>query len=405
VIKNPGVKRDSPYLHATLQKGGRIATDISLFLDALHLRGIAPRLFAVTGSKGKSSTVSALRFVLDEARKTGTGPMLAGRTHLGGNITVSPLSFLDETGPNDDVVLELSSWQLGDLLFSADAGTVLKPRCAIITSIMPDHQDWYHSMEGYVNDKRVIYRWQDAADATIARDDEWGRSFLAESKGRSLHCADRPLPEGTTGGWIDGMGYARLNGGSPVPIVPARPCVPGSHQKQNLLAAGLALLDTGLPAPFIYDALGRFPGLEHRLEFFRENDDIRWYNDSAATIPEAVLAAVQALRETSGKAPVLVTGGTDKGLDYRPLVEAAGQAKTVILLDGTGSEKLRPMLETTGVAYLGPFEHLDTAVSTARNAAQPGDAVVLSPGCTSFGMFLNEFDRGRKWKAAVERLA
>jgi UDP-N-acetylmuramoylalanine--D-glutamate ligase len=121
---------------------------------------------------------------------------------------------------------------------------------------------------------------------------------------------------------------------------------------------------------------------------------------TGATIPEAAAAAVEAF----DKPPVLVTGGTDKNLDFGPLVKAASRAKAIILLEGTGSAKLKPLLESAGLSCLGPFGVVDEAVNAAIQAASPGDTVVLSPGCTSFGMFLNEFDRGRKWKEAVIRL-
>jgi len=390
VVKNPGVRSDSPYLKAAR----RIETDISLFLAACPAR-----IIAVTGSKGKSSVSSALYWVLDEWRK--------GKVRLGGNITPSPLSFLDELEETDDVVLELSSWQLGDL----GERSLLKPRAAIITPIMRDHMDRYDSMEAYVADKRLIYRNQDGGDATIAMDDDRGRGFLRESRGRALVYSEKPLAVGISGGWIaspEGPGLARLwenhaasnvEAGGIVEVVPGRPVVPGRHQKQNLLAAALALLDLGLDAPFIRESLGRFPGIEHRLEFFHESGGIRFYNDSTATIPEAAAAAITAFEEP----PILVCGGTDKELDFSPLATAAGNAREIILLAGTGSEKLKRLLDSGGVKYRGPFDSLEAVLGAVLETAAHGDIVLLSPGCTSFGMFVNEFDRGQKWKAAVRR--
>ena len=396
VVKNPGVRSDSPYLKAAR----RIETDISLFLAACPAR-----IVAVTGSKGKSSVSSALYWTLNEARK--------GKVRLGGNITPSPLSFLDELDETDDVVLELSSWQLGDLLLREPGGPdLLKPRAAVITPIMRDHMDRYDSMEAYVADKRLIYKNQDEGDVTIARDDEWGRDFLRESRGRPLLYSDKPLTEGTSGGWIDdpaGPGYVRLWGtlaavsnveaGGIVEVVPERPIVSGRHQKQNLLIAALALLDLGLDAGFIRESLGRFPGIEHRLEFFHEGGGIRFYNDSTATIPEAAAAAIAAFE----KPPLVVCGGTDKELDFSPLAGAAVNAGGIILLAGTGSEKLKRLLDSGGVKYDGPFDSLEAALAAVTETAAQGDTVLFSPGCTSFGMFLNEFDRGQKWKAAVRR--
>jgi len=406
VIKNPGVRPDSPYL----QVARRIETDISLFLNA------APaRISAVTGSKGKSCTTSALHWVLARAyEKTAGTPR---RAYLGGNITVSPLVFLDELRETDDVVLELSSWQLGDLRNRRKAATdipLLKPKASVLTTILPDHQDFYGGMEPYVADKRVIYEGQGPDDVTVAWDDEWGSSFLAKSRAAGLTCSTSPLPDGTSGGWLpdpDGPAFARLYGalghgvfdGSITELVPARPLVPGYHQKRNFLAAGLALLGLGLPPEAIREHLETFPGIEHRMELFHKTKGIEFYNDSAATIPEAAAAALETLGDKGQM--ILVTGGTDKDLDFSPLARVSGKAKAIVLLAGTGSEKLRPLLEQAGTAYLGPFDSPDAAATAALEVAAAGDRVVLSPGCASFGMFLNEFDRGRRWKDSVRRLA
>jgi len=388
VIKNPAVKPDSPYLAAAK----RVETDLSIFLTHFPARVVA-----VSGSKGKSSTSSAIRWGLEKAGR---------RVFLGGNITVSPLSFLAEIRAGDDVVLELSSWQLGDLKGRLrDDGTPLfKPRVAVMTAIMPDHLDRYGSMDAYVADKRLIYAGQDGNDATVCADDDWGRSFAAETKGRPIFYGETKPEAGKAGGWLDetvGAGFFRDGKGRETELVPPRVLTPGRHQKRNLLAAAIALYDLGVPAVTIRDAMGNFPGIEHRLEFFHEAKGVKYYNDSAATIPEAAAAAIEAFDTP----PVLVTGGTDKALDFSPLAAKVGQAKAIILLAGTGSAKLAPFLDAAGIPYQGPYDVLENAVRAAIEAAREGDSVVLSPGCTSFGMFLNEFDRGRKWKAAVTELA
>jgi UDP-N-acetylmuramoylalanine--D-glutamate ligase len=271
-------------------------------------------------------------------------------------------------------------------------------------------------MESYVADKRLVYRNQDASCVTAAWDDIWGRSFLAETPGRSLFCAERPLAGTIAGAWLSGpgeAGYARPyeNAGSTIAVsgrilkvVPETVLVPGYHQKKNLLGAAAVLLDLGLDSDFILSALGAFPGIEHRLEFFHEGGGVRYYNDSAATVPEAAAAAI----DSFDCRMVLVTGGTDKNLDFSPLVKAAyrarGRLAAIVLFAGSGSEKLRPLLEEAGLECRGPFDSPDTAARVAAAEALPGSVVLLSPGCTSFGMFLNEFDRGKKWKEAVVRL-
>jgi UDP-N-acetylmuramoylalanine--D-glutamate ligase len=313
------------------------------------------------------------------------------------------------------VVLELSSWQLGDLKGRTrpGGGPLLKPQAAVITAIMPDHLDRYATMEAYVADKRIIYQGQDGRDITVAGDDRWGKSFHAESKGRPLVYSGAPLPEGVSGGWLTGPGgpgMARLYGftalgiagGETAELVPPRLLTPGYHQKKNLLAAGLALLGAGLEVEQIRDALGTFPGVEHRLELFREAGGVSFYNDSAATIPEAAASALDALGRDAPL--VLVSGGADKTLDFSPLVQAAPLAQAIILLAGDGTEKLRRLFDAAGISYQGPFDSLDRAAAAALQAAVPGGRVALSPGCASFGMFETEFDRGRRWKDAVTRL-
>jgi len=395
VIKNPGVKPDSPFLQAAKL----IETDISLFLAESRAR-----LFAVTGSKGKSGTASALHWILNKDRNK-------GKAFLGGNITVSPLTFIEELSENDDVVLELSSWQLGDVKgrTAADGSALLKPKAAVLTAIMPDHLDRYLSMEEYIDDKKNIYRGQDEKCVTVAGDDSWGKSFRAETKGRPLVYSRSLLAERQNGGWLEkGRGFARLFNwdgvnDETVELVPEHLLVSGEHQKLNLLSAALAVYSLGGKAEKIRGALATFPGIEHRLELFHEAKSVRFYNDSAATIPEAAAACIEAL--TSAAPLVLVTGGTDKNLDFSSLAKAAGKAKAIILLAGTGSEKLIPLLGEEGISYSGPFDDLDKAVLCAIEKAASGDSIALSPGCASFGMFLNEFDRGKKWKDAVLRLS
>jgi UDP-N-acetylmuramoylalanine--D-glutamate ligase len=409
VVKNPGVPPSSPYLQAAK----RIETDMSIFLAHSPAR-----LFAVTGSKGKSGTASALHWGLDFARKSGKN-LLPGKAYLGGNITVSPLTFLDNLTKDDDVVLELSSWQLADLNGrsierNGEKQTLLKPRAAILTAIMADHQNWYEKidpvdpMKAYVADKKIIYQGQTKEDVTIAADDFWGREFLAETSGRTMCYADHSLESGISGGWIDGphgAAFVRSVSGKLLELVPANVLTPGYHQKKNLLSAALVLFDLGVESEIIREAMGTFPGIEHRLEFFHESRGIRFYNDTAATIPDAAAASLDAFDNPV----ILVAGGADKKLDFSPLVKKAQKAKSVILIDGTetgtGTKKLQSLMENAGIAYKGPFNTVDETVKAALKDANSGDTVILSPGCASFGMFLNEFDRGRQWKEAVKRLS
>jgi UDP-N-acetylmuramoylalanine--D-glutamate ligase len=388
VIKNPAVPPTSPFLAAARARGVPIETDLSVFLSFA-----ANPLIAVTGSKGKSTTASAIAFVL--------GRVFPG-ARLGGNIAVSPLTFLEELAPDDPVILELSSWQLGDL----KGRGILRPSVSAFTVILPDHLDKYAGMDDYVADKKAIFQEQEPQQhAVFNLDDPWQKGFPAETRAQAFFYSASPLPDGLNGAWLEqGCGMARLDHG-PARRILGESLIPGLHNRQNLLCAGLVSHLFGIKAEVISAGLAQFPGVEHRLEMVRTWKGIRFYNDSAATIPQAT---VQALKSISGPV-VLLTGGTDKNIDFSPLAETASVPGAIVLLKGTGTEKMREVFDAQGVAYKGPYgtlvEALSEAISCAQSLAAELEATLLfSPGCTSFGMFLNEFDRGRKFKEMVAAL-
>ncbi|EFW36924.1 UDP-N-acetylmuramoyl-L-alanine--D-glutamate ligase [Treponema phagedenis] len=398
VIKNPAVKRAG---NVYLDAAKHIESDVSVFLRLTD----AP-ILAVTGSKGKSSTVSALQYGLQG---------MGFRSFLGGNITISPLDFLSETGKDTPVVLELSSWQLADLR----GKKLLKPEVAVITPVMPDHQNWYGSMEAYVADKKLLYADQTPEEFCFCNyDDQWGKIFASETVAQVFWYSIKPLPENLCGAWLDKSGEAffRLHAqAEPLRLLPNEIMVPGSILKENVMNAAAAIFlfvrkqrgsfaDTALSdlelAAKLSAVMKTYPGLEHRLEFFYEQGGVRFYNDTTATVPEATAAALDAFTEK----PVLICGGTDKKLDFTPIAEAAGKAKEIFLLAGTGTDLLAPLLEKKNIAYRGPFANLDDLLICVKDCVQAGDRVVFSPGATSFGMFQNEFDRGRQFKIKVQQI-
>ncbi len=417
VIKNPGVKIEgNPYL----AKAENIETDISLFLQFSK----AP-VIAVTGSKGKSSTVSAIHYGLREA---------GFKAFLGGNITVSPLTFLDETSGDTPAVLELSSWQLADLRGRG----LLKPKIAVITKIVPDHQNWYGNMEDYVADKRLIYADQTSGDYLIcdSEADEigtgpvsggtWGDFFAREAKSEVLRYGNDKLPQGTYGVW---QALDSQNNMTAIARIPAKKTeekilgsvkVPGRHMRQNAMNAALVLYLMGVDAERIQKILGSWTGIPHRLQYFYEwrntasEKAVRFFNDSCSTVPEAAAAASAAF----GKPVVLITGGTDKGLAFNVLTDALDRGKrnstppaAIYLLAGTGTDKIIPLLNESKTSFNGPYNSLDELLVAVKDDfadkssfIAENDTVVFSPGCTSFGMFANEFDRGDRFMEKVKEI-
>ncbi|HUX50536.1 MAG TPA: UDP-N-acetylmuramoyl-L-alanine--D-glutamate ligase [Spirochaetia bacterium] len=385
VIKNPAVPRTAPML-ATSR---RIETDISLFLKMSK-----NLLIAITGTKGKSTVVSALHAVLRSSNPA---------ARLGGNITVSPLSFLDQLETDAPVVLELSSFQLGDLtLVDGGAGVkLLRPSVAAVTNILPDHQNYYHSMERYVADKRIIYQGQGAEQFTLCNYDQpEGGEFARETPARVRYFSRNRLPVGAHGAYLaEGSGWIRLEAGEQE-LVPAHSRLQGEHARINLLIAGLAAVLFGIPASRAAEVLAAFAGVEHRMETFAEQDGVRFINDSAATIPEATSAAVTSL---SGRV-LLIAGGTDKELQFEGFPETVSSVAELHLLAGSATEKLIPALEAEGIGFNGPYDTLEECLAAVVNRSTPGTTVLFSPGCASFGMFLNEFDRGSRFKELVREL-
>mgnify|MGYP002623258022 CR=1 FL=1 len=440
VIKNPGVKYEG---NKFLAAAKAIETDLSIFL-----RFTKAPVIAVTGSKGKSSTVSAIYYGLKTA---------GYKCFLGGNITVSPLSFFDEVTQDTPVVIEFSSWQLADLR----GRKVLKPHITIITKIVPDHQNWYGNMEDYVADKRLIYADQTKGDYAIfdnGGDEEgtgpknggtWGDLFSSEAKATVLRYgksdfSNKADSQGKKkfGVWQDSDKDGSFCGKILLPnmekpeIILRQLTVPGEHMKTNVLNAAMVMYLMGIPCEKIISVCKSWGGIEHRLEFFHSwksgTTTYKFYNDSCATVPEAAVAAMNAF----SKPVILITGGTDKGLELTQLSDALAPEKNtgsirpekLYLLEGSATAKLTPELEKSGVLFNGPYTSLEdllndlhknlqnenshkednslgenSFVQAAQNTALE-KIVVFSPGATSFGMFTNEFDRGNKFKDGVKRI-
>ncbi len=386
VIKNPGVPRSSHYLALA----ARVETDISLFL-----RFASNPTIAVTGSKGKSTVASAIAHGLRRDHPD---------TQLGGNITTSPLGFLDRLRGEEPVVLELSSFQLGDLRCTGkadDPTPALDPGVAILTNIMHDHLDYYSRFEDYVLDKEFLFAAQSPEQVAIYnRDDPVVRRLAEHHRARIHWFSEAPLPPECNGAYLDDHQlYLQDSGGRYFLGTIADEAV-DRVLPINRAVAALALWSYGIPAHRVFEALEEFGGIEHRLELVAEIAGVRYINDSAATIPPAAAAAVATI---SGPLH-LIAGGADKNLDLEPFAQIAERVTGLYLLAGNATARIVELLRSRGLPYHGPYADLANCLRAAVSEAAPGDAVVLSPGCASFGMFLNEFDRGRQFKQLVEQL-
>lgn len=378
VIKNPGVPSNSKYL----KMAKRIETDISIFLGRVNCP-----IIAITGSKGKSSTVSAIDYILKQVNP---------KTQLGGNITVSPLTFLDQVDDTTPVILELSSWQLGDI----KGRKILKSSIATVTNIMNDHQNAYNNLEEYADDKAVIFEGL-KGDAILNYQDDFTPFFCNKLNKTPLYFSNKLLPKQIDGAFLDdmGQGWMQIDGRQEL-ILGRELTLKGGHQRENMLLAALILKRFNIETSVIKNGLAKFKGIAHRMEFCREVSGIKFYNDSAATIPEAVCAAI-----LSFKTPVrLISGGTDKELDFSNIATAFSKVESIHLLEGTGTDKMIIKLNEGHIKFNGPYSSLDLLMADLKPTLKDGDSVLFSPGATSFGMFNNEFHRGDYFKDIVSSI-
>lgn len=379
VIRNPGVPLSSPWLRLAQQHGARIEMEIALFFLACP-----GRIIGITGTRGKTTTTSLLYEIL---RASGAPAV------LGGNVAgIETLSLLPQITAETCVVLELSSWQLEGL-----APHALSPSVAVMTNIYPDHLNTYDSMEEYAAAKANIFRYQFSSDLAVFNyDNLWTRRFGEEAPGRTWFTSIQ-----------QGGSFAR-NSSHIEPFIFTKTPLVGRHNLENILLATTTARLLGVPDKIIAATVQRFRAVAHRLEEVRVVRGVRFINDSSSTTPVAGKVGIEAFEGPL----VLIAGGNTKHL---PLEEWPAtiikRCRDVVLLAGTGTDELRTVLreevrrQSVPDPVRGVFETLTQALDAAVALAQPGDTLLFSPGFTSFGMFLNEFDRGDKFVAYVKALA
>ncbi|GCE28714.1 UDP-N-acetylmuramoylalanine--D-glutamate ligase [Dictyobacter alpinus] len=378
VIRNPGVPWTSPYIRLAQEHGARIEMEIALFFLACP-----GRIIAVTGTRGKTTTVSLLYDIL---RASGA------HTLIGGNVAgVETLSLLPQITPETLVVLELSSWQLEGLALHK-----ISPQVAVMTNVYPDHLNTYNGMEDYAAAKANIFRHQQAADLAVFNyDNPWTRRFGEESAGRT---------------WFTSLerGGSFARGSEQVdPFIFTETPLAGRHNLENILLATTTARLLGIPDEIIAERVRNFHGVPHRLEEVRELNGIRYINDSASTSPVAGQVALEAFKEPI----VLVAGGNTKHLPLEQWPERiVERCRDVVMLAGSGTDELLPAIQQaaekmqTSNPVRGIYTDYQQALAAAQQLARPGDIYLFSPGFTSFGMFLNEFDRGDRFVAYVRNL-
>lgn len=378
IFKTPGMRYDVPQLENARKRGSIVTSEMEVFFD------ICPsKIIAVTGSDGKTTTTTLIYKMLTEA---------GYKTWLGGNIGTPLLCKAKEMKKDDIVVLELSSFQLHTMRKS--------PSIAVITNISPNHLDMHKSYEEYIDAKKNIMLYQKPGDILVTNSgNEPAKKIGEEAKGE-WRCFSS---KGDALIYIkDGSIYyadEKILDTDKIKI-------PGKHNVENYMAAIGAVHDL-VSAETIRKIAGEFGGVEHRLEFVRELDGVKYYNSSIDSSPNRTINALSVFKEKV----ILIAGGKDKGIPYDAIGEPLEEHVKILILIGATSDKIYDALignaKKKGIASkvkVYRAESYEEAVNTARENAKSGDTVLLSPASTSFDRFKNFEERGNLFKKIVNQL-
>ena len=384
VVKSPGIPETAPLVRKLRAAGIPVISEIEF---AGRYTGRA-KCICITGSNGKTTTTSLIYKIMRDAGM---------RVALGGNIGES-FAYSVATGDYDWYVLELSSFQLdGMYKFRAHIG--------VLMNITPDHLDRYdHCFQNYADSKMRITQNQTSHDYFVySGDDEviWQQLPKYDLRMKQLpFAAKNAVASGAGDAFLCDGKFTAAVGKASVEIDTAKLQIKGLHNAYNAMAAALATLAAGIAPAAIRRSLYGFAPVEHRLEPVKESGGVLWINDSKATNVDSVYYALESM-----KRPVVwIAGGTDKGNDYGPLKDFAREKVHTLVCMGIDNAKL--LREFTGVVpEVISTDSLDAAMTAAKAAARPGDAVLLSPACASFDLFKNYENRGELFKAWVNEKA
>ena len=385
IFRSPSVLPTREELVTAANKGAIITSEIEMVLK------LAPcKIIGVTGTEGKTTTTSIIYEILKSSGKN---------CFLGGNIGKPIFTEIKNMKPEDIVVLELSSFQL--------MGMEVSPDISVVTNMYPDHLNIHSSYEEYQQAKKNIFLHQNENGVVILNyDNEITRKFADEVKSNLVFFSSlENLENGYVYDRKDETIKSYVNGKSENILKKQEIKLRGIHNYENICAALAAT------APIVDEksqikAIKEFNGVEHRLEFVRELNGVKYYNDSIGTSPASTIAGLNAFDENI----ILLAGGSDKGLDYTEIGETIAKKVRVLLLTGPTAEKIENATklamsksgkETVEIIHC---KDLQEAVSMANEKAKSGEIVLMSPASASFDAFKNFIERGIKFKEFVNNL-
>ncbi len=383
IFRSPSCRPDLPEIEKEVKRGAILTSEIELVFELCPGTTIG-----VTGSDGKTTTTSLIYEILKEENLN---------CYLGGNIGIPLFTKIADMKPDDFIVLELSSFQLMTLNTSPDI--------AVITNITPNHLDVHKSYEEYIQSKANIFEYQDENNLLVLNyDNEITKEFGKSAKSKVIYFSSKQKLE--NGLILDNGIIKDCDNGLRRHIVNTKNIkLRGIHNSENICAAiaatsKIASIDSQIRA------VSNFSGVNHRLEFVKEINGAKWYNDSIASSPTRTIAGLNSFDEDI----VLITGGYDKHLDYKPLAQPIinNKVSKLILLGQTSDKIYQAVTELLSVEdkKLDIFKttSLEEAINKAKEVSKKGDVVLFSPASASFDMFKNFEERGNTFKQIVQRM-
>ncbi|MCF6095894.1 UDP-N-acetylmuramoyl-L-alanine--D-glutamate ligase [Thermovorax subterraneus] len=379
IVISPGVPSDIPLIEEARKRGIPVVSELELG----YWYTKAP-IIAVTGTNGKTTTTTLIGEILKNDGKN---------ISVAGNIGTPLIQEADKKGQKDYVVVEVSSFQLENILY-------FKPKVSVILNITEDHLNRHKTFENYIEAKARILENQDENDFAVLNYDDPVVAGLAK-RARSRVVFFSRKQELSKGVFVkNGVILIRENGFI-YPILEAKDLgIKGAHNLENALAAVAVAWITKTNLNNLAETLKDFKGVEHRLEYVDTIDGVKFINDSKGTNPDAALKAL----ETVEGPIILIAGGYDKKVDFRPFVRAFfGKVKKAVLIGAT-ADQIEKAAREEGFYEVEKASSMHEAVKIAKESAEPGDTVLLSPACASWDMFSNFEERGRVFKEAVRSL-
>jgi len=382
IFRSPSCRPDTKELLEESQRGALVTSEIEMLMKLTPATVIG-----VTGSDGKTTTTSLIYEIIKEK---------GYKCFLGGNIGIPLFTKVKEMKPEDVVVLELSSFQLMDMDIS--------PNISVVTNVSPNHLDIHKCYEEYIEAKANIFKFQKENNILVLNyDNDITRNFAKRANGKvKFFSSKTKLENGVI--YDDGMIKSCEDGIRRHIINTNNIFIKGVHNYENICAAICATASL-VDVETQNKAISNFKGVEHRIEFVREIDGVKWYNDSIGTSPTRTIAGLNSFNEKI----VLIAGGYDKHLDYTPIAKPIVDHVSTLILVGATSKKIysavNEELEAENKTMdIYQCETLDQTVEMAYKLAKPGEVVFFSPASASFDMFKNFAERGNKFKELVNNI-